>query len=133
MKLFVRRTDQVEYHRQYSYPSIPAKSEIKPGDTLYSLWADYHIDKVEYSKTDVTVYATKTQIVTERRYWIWHMTESHHVSFMYVKANVLKAENQITVVIARSVISMNRDARLRELTERRKNWRRYDWENGEWS
>lgn len=62
MKLFVRTPGQNDYHRQlYNYPAIPP-SEIKPGDTLYSLMADYYIDKVEYDKSELTVYATKTQI-----------------------------------------------------------------------
>lgn len=63
MKLFVRTPGQKDYHQQlYNFPTIPI-SGIKPGDTLYSLMADYHIDRVEYSKSDFTVYATKTQIL----------------------------------------------------------------------
>lgn len=63
MKLFVRGPEQTIYHRQlYSYPAIPTKSGIKPGDTLYGLNVDYYVDKVEYSKSDLAVYATKTQI-----------------------------------------------------------------------
>lgn len=66
MKLYVRTPEQKDYHRQsYNHPAIPDKSEIKPGDTLYSLSADYYVDKVEYSKSDLTVYATKTQIFLE--------------------------------------------------------------------
>ena len=62
MKLFVRGPEQIRYRRQsYSYPSTPT-SNIKPGDTLYGLNADYHVDRVEYSKSDLIVYATKTQI-----------------------------------------------------------------------
>ena len=62
MKLFIRGPEQMRYHRQsYSYPSTPT-SAIKPGDTLYSLNAEYYVDKVEYSKSDLIVYATKTQI-----------------------------------------------------------------------
>lgn len=61
MKLFVREPRQKEYHQQsHSHPFIPA--EIKPGDTLYSLRADYYVDWAEYGKSDLTVYATKTQI-----------------------------------------------------------------------
>lgn len=61
MKLFVRTPSQKEYYNQQRcHPCVPA--EIKPGDTLYSLNADYHVDKVEYSKSGLTVYATKTQI-----------------------------------------------------------------------
>lgn len=67
MKLFVRTPEQKDYHRQsHNYPAIPSKSEIKPGDTLYSLNADYYVDKVEYSISDLTVYATKTQIFSGR-------------------------------------------------------------------
>lgn len=63
MKLFVRGPEQMRYRRQsFNYPAIPSKSEIKPGDTLYGLNADYYVDKVEYSKSDLTVYATKAQI-----------------------------------------------------------------------
>lgn len=63
MRLFVKGPAQNDYHRQsFNYLAIPAKSEIKPGDTLYSLNADYHVDRVEYSKSDLTVYATKTKI-----------------------------------------------------------------------
>lgn len=62
MRLFVRTPEQTKYRRQsFNYPSTPT-SVIKPGDTLYSLNADYHVDKVEYSKSDLAVYATKTQI-----------------------------------------------------------------------
>lgn len=67
MKLFVRGPEQMRYHRQLNnYPSILSKSGIKPGDTLYGLNVDYHVDKVEYSKSDLAVYATKTQIFHER-------------------------------------------------------------------
>lgn len=63
MKLFVRGPEQTRYHRQLNnYPSILSKSGIKPGDTLYSLSTDYYVNKVEYSKSDLIVYATKTQI-----------------------------------------------------------------------
>lgn len=66
MNLFVRTPDQKKYHRQsYDYPALPIG--VKPGDTLYTLWADYHVDKIEYRKSDITVYATKTQIFTERK------------------------------------------------------------------
>lgn len=41
------------------------------------------------------------------------MTGLHHVNFIFVKANALKVENQITMVIVRSVISMSQDVRLR--------------------
>lgn len=62
MKLFVRGPEQMRYHRQLdSYTSIPT-SVIKPGDTFHSLSADYHVDRVEYSKSDLAVYATKVQI-----------------------------------------------------------------------
>ena len=62
MKLFVRGPEQTNYRRQLnSYPFISISS-IKPGDTLYGLNADYHVDRVEYSKSDLIVYATKTQI-----------------------------------------------------------------------
>lgn len=65
MKLFVREPRQEEYHQQsHNYPFVPA--EIKPGDTLYSLRADYYVDRVEYGKSDSTVYATKTQVFTKR-------------------------------------------------------------------
>lgn len=66
MKLFIRTPERKDYQRQlYSLPSIlPA---VKPGDTLYSLTADYHIEKVEYSKSELIVYATKTQIISTRR------------------------------------------------------------------
>lgn len=68
MKLYVRAPGQEKYHRQsYNYPGLPGKSEVKPGDTLYSLSSDYYIDKVEYSKSDLTVHATKTQIFTGKR------------------------------------------------------------------
>lgn len=66
MKLFVRTPERKEYHRQlYSIPSM--SQDIKPGDTLYSLTADYHIDEIEYSKSDLIVYATKTQISKGRK------------------------------------------------------------------
>ena len=62
MRLFVKGPAQNDYHRQsFNYPSTPT-SNIKPGDTLYGLNADYHVDRVEYSKSDLIVYATKTQI-----------------------------------------------------------------------
>lgn len=62
MKLFVRTPWQKDYHRQLNnYPAIPTFG-IKPGDTLYSLRANYHINKVEYDQSELTVYATKTQI-----------------------------------------------------------------------
>lgn len=66
MKLFVRTPEKNNYQLQlYSLPSIsPA---IKPGDTLYSLTADYHIERVEYNKSELIVYATKTQIISTRR------------------------------------------------------------------
>lgn len=67
MKLYVRAPGQEKYHRQScNYPGLPEKSEVKPGDTLYSLSADYYVDKVEYSKSNLTVYATKTQILVNR-------------------------------------------------------------------
>lgn len=65
MKLYVREPERKEYHRQlYNCPSLLSKSEIRPGDTLYGLAANYYIDKVEYSISDVTVYATKMASVT---------------------------------------------------------------------
>lgn len=66
MKLFVRTPERKDYHRQlYSLP--PISPETKPGDTIYSLTADYHIEKVEYSISELIVYATKTQITSTRR------------------------------------------------------------------
>lgn len=66
MKLFIRTPERKDYHRQlYSIPSM--SQDIKPGDTLYSLTADYHIDEIEYSKSDLIVYATKTQISKGRK------------------------------------------------------------------
>ena len=60
MKLFIRGPEQMRYHQQsYNYPSTSI-SDIKPGDTLYGPNADYHVDRVEYSKSDLTVYATTT-------------------------------------------------------------------------
>ena len=65
MKLFIRTPERKDYHRQfYSIPSMP--QDIKPGDTLNSLTADYHIDKIEYSRSELIVYATKTQISNRR-------------------------------------------------------------------
>lgn len=65
MKLFIRTPERKNYHRQfYSIPSMP--QDIKPGDTLNSLTADYHIDKIEYSRSKLIVYATKTQISNRR-------------------------------------------------------------------
>lgn len=67
MKLYVRTLGHEKYYKQsYNHPGLPEKSEIKPGDTLYSLSADYYVDKVEYSKVDVIVYATKSQIFIGR-------------------------------------------------------------------
>lgn len=64
MKLYVREPEQKEYHWQlYNCPSVSTKSEIKPGDTLYSLTSSYHVNKVEYSKSNLTVYATKMAFV----------------------------------------------------------------------
>lgn len=66
MKLFIRTPERKDYHRQlYRIPSM--SQDIKPGDTLYSLTADYHIDEIEYSKSDLIVYATKTQISKGRK------------------------------------------------------------------
>ena len=51
MKLYIREPEQKGYHRQlYNCPSVSTKSEIKPGDTLYSLTSTYHVNRVEYSK-----------------------------------------------------------------------------------
>ena len=64
MKLYVRESEQKEYHQQlYNCPSVSTKSEIKPGDTLYSLTSSYHVNKVEYSKSNLTVYATRMPFV----------------------------------------------------------------------
>lgn len=66
MKLFVRTPERKEYQRQlYSLP--PILPETKPGDTIYSLTADYHIEKIEYSKSELIVHATKTQVTSARR------------------------------------------------------------------
>lgn len=66
MKLFVRGPEQTNYCRQLnSYPFISISS-IKLGDTLYGLNVEYYVDKVEYSKSDLTVYVTKTQIFLKR-------------------------------------------------------------------
>lgn len=61
MKLFVKVHGQNDYHQaSYRDPVIPVAAGIKPGDVLYSLRTEYHVDKVEYSKSDLVVYATKT-------------------------------------------------------------------------
>lgn len=62
MKLFVKGPEQTNYRQQLNSCPFISISSIKPGDTLYGLNVDYHVDKVEYSKSDLTVYATKTQI-----------------------------------------------------------------------
>lgn len=60
MKLFIRRHGQKEYpYQSHSFPFIG--KEIKPGDILCISRSDYHIDRVEYGKSDLIVYATKIQ------------------------------------------------------------------------
>lgn len=61
MKLFVKVHGQNDYHQtSYGYLAMPVPPGIKPGDILYSLRTEYHVDKVEYSKSDLVVYATKS-------------------------------------------------------------------------
>lgn len=61
MELFVKVHGQNDYYQKsYRDPVIPVSAGIKPGDALYSLRTEYHVDKVEYSKSDLVVYATKT-------------------------------------------------------------------------
>lgn len=70
MNLFyVRELPQKQYHCQsYDYPVLPAKyNEIKPGDKWCSIWADYYIDKVGYSKNYLKIYATKIPLSKARK------------------------------------------------------------------
>lgn len=64
MKFYVRELPQKQYHYQVSdHPILPVKAkEIKPGDTWCSIWNDYHIDRVEYSKDELRIYATKSKL-----------------------------------------------------------------------
>ena len=68
MKFYVRTLPQKQYHQQMSdKPILPSKCEIRPNDTWCSYFADYHIDKVTYSKEELTVYATKTPLTKTRK------------------------------------------------------------------
>lgn len=68
MKFYVRTLSQKQYHQQMSdKPVLPSKYEIRPNDTWCSYWADYHIDKVTYSKDELVVYATKTPLIKARK------------------------------------------------------------------
>lgn len=61
MKLFVRANGQNDYYQKScGHLAIPVLPGIKPGDILCSLRTKYHVDKVEYSKSDLVIYATKT-------------------------------------------------------------------------
>ena len=68
MNFYVRELPQKQYHYQpYDHPILPSKCEIKPNDEWYSIWANYHIDKIEYSKGAFKVYATKTPLTKPRK------------------------------------------------------------------
>ncbi len=68
MKFYVRELPQKQYHQQMSdKPILPSKCEIKPNDIWCSYWADYHIDKVIYSKDELVIYATKTSLSKSRK------------------------------------------------------------------
>lgn len=64
MKLYVRELPQKQYHYQsYGYPPLHLDQvkNIKPGDEWLMLKNIYHVDKVQYSKRELYVYATKTK------------------------------------------------------------------------
>lgn len=68
MNFYVRELPQKQYHYQsYDHPILPKNHEIKPNDEWHGIWADYHIDKVEYSKRELKVYATKTLLTKPRK------------------------------------------------------------------
>lgn len=68
MKFYVRESQQEQYHYQpYDQPRGLSLYQIKPNDTWCSHWADYHIDKVTYSKDELIVYATKTPLLKVRK------------------------------------------------------------------
>ena len=68
MKFYVRELPQKQYHYQsHDILIIPCKCRgIKPGDKWCTTWNDYHIEKVEYAKDTITVYATKTKLQKPR-------------------------------------------------------------------
>ena len=68
MKFYVRTLPQKQYHKQMlDKPILPSKREIIPNDTWCSHLANYHIDKVTYSKDELIVYATKTVLPKARK------------------------------------------------------------------
>lgn len=68
MKFYVRTLPQKQCHQQMSdKPILPFKREIRPNDTWCSYFASYHIDKITYSKEEITVYATKTLLTKTRK------------------------------------------------------------------
>lgn len=68
MKFYVRESNREQYHYQsYDQPRVMSQYQIKPNDTWCSHWADYHIDKVTYSKDELCVYATKTPLTKARK------------------------------------------------------------------
>ena len=66
MKFYTRELPQKQYRESTDIPKLPSKCEIKPNDTWYGHNGDYHIDKVEYTKDELKVYATRTPIAKIR-------------------------------------------------------------------
>lgn len=66
MKFYVRELPQKQYRESTEMPILPSKCEFKPNDIWYGHFGDYLIDKVEYSKGDLKVYATKIPIAKRR-------------------------------------------------------------------
>lgn len=68
MKFYTRELPEKKYSCQKNnIPSEKITMSLIPGDRLCAKQYDYHIDRIEYSKNDFKIYATKTKLSIPRK------------------------------------------------------------------
>lgn len=76
MKFYIRELPQQQYQSP-DHPVLPKNQIPKPGDIWQSHLSDYRIDRVTYSKDELLVFATRTNLQKTRNHTCYRINKEN--------------------------------------------------------